>query len=46
MKQKLNLTILLLLTVSFAFAQQNVVNTTKSNTKDRVILEGSTNAVK
>jgi hypothetical protein len=46
MTQKLNLTILLLLTVSFAFAQQNVVNTSKSNVKDRVILDGSTNAVK
>jgi len=46
MTQKLNLTILLLLTVSFVFAQQNVVNTSKSNVKDRVILDGSTNSVK
>ena len=45
MKQKLNFTILLLLTVSFVFAQQNVINTSKSNVKDRVVPENSTTRV-
>lgn len=45
MTQKLNLTIFLLLTVSFAFAQQNIVNTSKSNTRDRVVPDNSTTKV-
>ena len=37
MKQKLNITILLLLIASFTYSQQNVVNTSKSNTKDCLV---------
>jgi hypothetical protein len=39
MTKQLKLNVLLLLLTTFAFAQQNVVNTTKSNTKDRVVNE-------
>jgi len=39
MTKQLNLTSLLLLVTSLSFAQQSIVNTSRSNTKDKVVVD-------